>query len=321
MSAEHSIAPWHPSDLEVVIHVRNLGKCYGSHAAVRGIDLDVYKGEIFGFLGPNGAGKTTTVEILEGFRSRDVGEVAVLGVDPAEGRSAWRDRIGVVLQDSVPEPGLTVRECLQLYAGYYSAPRDVGETITLVGLEGASTTAATDLSGGQRRRLDVALALIGDPEIVFLDEPTTGFDPSARRAAWDMIDALRQLGKTIFLTTHYMDEAERLADRIAVLAAGQIVAEGTPRTLGGRRNMAATIRFTLPDGLTSSDLPAFMSALVRVGRAGDTELSTEDPLLHLAVLTRWAYRRGVDLPDLEVRRPTLEEVYLMLTAMPAQGPR
>src|SRR4029077_2843303 len=188
-----------------VVSVRGLVKRYGRRQAVGGIDLDVHRGEIFAFLGPNGAGKTTTVEILEGFRSRTDGEVKVLGVDPAVADGAWRDRVGVVLQESEPEPGLTVRECLELYAGYYRAPREISETIELVGLEGKSDTVGEQLSGGQRRRLDVALALIGDPELIFLDEPTTGFDPSARRAAWEVVSGLRDLGKSVFLTTHYMD--------------------------------------------------------------------------------------------------------------------
>src|SRR5918912_3919895 len=233
---------------DAVVSVRGLRKSYGSLEAVAGIDLEVARGEIFAFLGPNGAGKTTTVEILEGFRTRTAGEVTVLGVDPARGDSAWRNRVGAVLQESNAEPGLTVRESLQLFSGYYLAPRDIEETIALVGLDEKADTLAAQLSGGQRRRLDVALGLIGDPELIFLDEPTTGFDPSARRTAWGVISGLRELGKTVFLTTHYMDEAEHLADRIAVIAAGRIVAEGTPETLGGRERMAARVRFTLPDG-------------------------------------------------------------------------
>src|SRR2546429_5008799 len=241
--------------VQPVISVRGLRKSYGELEAVRGIDLDVYQGEVFAFLGPNGAGKTTTVEILEGFRQRTDGEMNVLGVDPANADAAWRDRVGVVLQESEPEPGLSVRECLELYAGYFRAPLDVDRTIALVGLTDQTGTLAAQLSGGQRRRLDVALALIGDPDIVFLDEPTTGFDPSARRAAWEVIAGLRHLGKTIFLTTHYMDEAEYLADRIAIIAGGRIVAEGTPRTLGGRDQMATAISFTLPAELQARDLP------------------------------------------------------------------
>ena len=232
---------------EPVVSVRGLVKRYGSHEAVAGIDLKVRHGEIFACLGPNGAGKTTTVEILEGFQQRTEGQVFVLGHDPATAGGAWRDQVGVVLQASEPVPGLSVRECLAMYAGLYRAPRDIDETITLVGLTEKAGALATRLSGGQRRRLDFALALIGDPELIFLDEPTTGFDPSARRAAWEVIAGLRQLGKTVFLTTHYMDEAEYLADRIAVLSAGHIVAEGTPQTLGGRDHMTTAISFTLPD--------------------------------------------------------------------------
>ena len=297
-----------------VITVRSLVKRYNSHQAVAGIDLEVQHGEIFAFLGPNGAGKTTTVEILEGFRQRTAGEVSVLGQDPAAADGSWRDRVGVVLQESEPEPGLSVRECLAMYAGFYRAPRDIDETIALVGLTAKAGALGTRLSGGQRRRLDFALALIGDPELIFLDEPTTGFDPSARRAAWEVIAGLRQLGKTVFLTTHYMDEAEYLADRIAVLAAGRIVAEGTPRTLGGRDRMNTSISFTLPDGLVPRDLPAGLSPLAEPGPAGLTVVHTESPLVHLQMLGSWALGHGFDLPDLDVHRPTLEEVYLSLTS-------
>ena len=297
-----------------VITVRSLVKRYNSHQAVAGIDLDVQHGEIFAFLGPNGAGKTTTVEILEGFRQRTAGEVSVLGQDPAAAGGSWRDRVGVVLQESEPEPGLSVRECLAMYAGFYRAPRDIDETIALVGLTAKAGALGTRLSGGQRRRLDFALALIGDPELIFLDEPTTGFDPSARRAAWEVIAGLRTLGKTVFLTTHYMDEAEYLADRIAVLAAGRIVAEGTPRTLGGRDRMNTSISFTLPDGLVPRDLPAGLSPLAEPGPAGLTVVHTESPLVHLQMLGTWALGHGFDLPDLDVHRPTLEEVYLSLTS-------
>jgi ABC-2 type transport system ATP-binding protein len=298
---------------EPVISVRGLVKRYDSHQAVAGIDLQVRRGEIFAFLGPNGAGKTTTVEILEGFRSRTAGEVSVLGQDPATADAAWRDRVGVVLQESEPEPGLSVRECLALYAGYYRKPRDIEETVALVGLTARAGALGTRLSGGQRRRLDFALALIGDPELIFLDEPTTGFDPSARRAAWEVVAGLRKLGKTIFLTTHYMDEAEYLADRIMVLSAGHIVAEGTPRTLGGRDHMSTAISFTLPGGLAPRDLPAGLSPLAEPGAAGLTVLHSESPLVHLQMLGNWALGRGFDLPDLDVHRPTLEEVYLSLT--------
>jgi ABC-2 type transport system ATP-binding protein len=304
-----------------VITTRGLVKRYGRREAVAGVDLDVYPGEIFAFLGPNGAGKTTTVEILEGFQDRTAGEVRVLGVDPADAGSDWRERVGVVLQESAPEPGLSVRECLALYAGYYNAPRGIDDTIALVELEESADTLAAHLSGGQRRRLDVALALIGDPEVVFLDEPTTGFDPSARRAAWGVIAGLRRLGKTVFLTTHYMDEAEYLADRIAVLVAGRIVAEGTPKSLGGRDRMTATIRFTLPSRLSVRDLPAGLRPLAESTADGTTSLRTGSPLVHIEMLANWALGQGVDLPDLAVGRPTLEDVYLELTAPTAKESR
>jgi ABC-2 type transport system ATP-binding protein len=299
---------------EPVVTVRGLVKRYGRYEAVRGIDLDVFRGEIFAFLGPNGAGKTTTVEILEGFRRRTEGEVVVLGADPAVAGGAWRDRIGVVLQESEPEPGLSVRECLALYAGYYGSPRDIAETIELVGLTEKSSALASHLSGGQRRRLDVALALIGDPELIFLDEPTTGFDPSARRAAWDVVAGLRDLGKTVFLTTHYMDEAEFLADRIAVIAAGRIVEEGVPRSLGGRDRMTAAISFTLPDGVAVRDLPVGLRRLAEAGTDQLTVVHSESPLVHVQMLADWARGRRIDVANLEVRRPTLEDVYLSLTA-------
>jgi ABC-2 type transport system ATP-binding protein len=219
----------------------------------------------------------------------------------------------MVLQESQPEPGLSVRECLALYAGFYRAPRDIDETIALVGLTEKAGALGTRLSGGQRRRLDFALALIGDPELIFLDEPTTGFDPSARRAAWEVVAGLRQLGKTIFLTTHYMDEAEYLADRITVLSAGRIVAEGTPQTLGGRDQMTTAISFTLPDQVQPRDLPPALSPLTEPGPGRLTVVHSESPLVHLQILGNWALDRGFHLPDLDVHRPTLEEVYLSLT--------
>ena len=302
-----------PARAEPVVSVHGLVKRYGSHEAVAGIDFDVRRGEIFAFLGPNGAGKTTTVEILEGFRPRTEGEVSVLGQDPATAGGDWRDRVGVVLQESEPEPGLSVRECLALYAGFYRSPRDIDETIALVGLTGKADTLGTRLSGGQRRRLDFAIALVGDPELIFLDEPTTGFDPSARRAAWEVIAGLRRLGKTIFLTTHYMDEAEYLADRITVLSAGRVVADGTPRTLGGRDQMSTVISFTLPEHVKPGDLPAGLSPLAEPGQGGLTVLHSESPLIHLQTLGDWALGRGFDLPDLDVHRPSLEGVYLSLT--------
>jgi ABC-2 type transport system ATP-binding protein len=297
---------------EPVVSVHGLVKHYGSHEAVAGIDLQVRRGEIFAFLGPNGAGKTTTVEILEGFGQRTEGQVCVLGQDPATAGGAWRDRIGVVLQDSEPEPGLTVRACLAMYAGLYRTPRDIDQTIALAGLTSQAGALGTRLSGGQRRRLDFALALIGDPELIFLDEPTTGFDPSARRAAWEVIAGLRRLGKTVFLTTHYLDEAEHLADRIAVISAGRIVAEGTPATLGGRDHKATAISFTLPGHVYAHDLPPRLSRLTEPGPGGSTVLHSSSPLAHLQLLGNWALGRSLDLPDLDVHRPTLEEVYLSL---------
>jgi ABC-2 type transport system ATP-binding protein len=303
-------------DPDAAISVRGLTKRYDGREAVRGIDFDVARGEIVAFLGPNGAGKTTTVEILEGYRTRSSGDVSVLGQDPAAAERGWRDAIGVVLQDSEPEQYLTARECVELYAGYYSRPRPAEETLALVGLSDNADTLSRALSGGQRRRLDVALALVGDPELVFLDEPTTGFDPSARRAAWKVVAGLRELGKTIFLTTHYMDEAEYLADRIVVLAHGEIVAEGTPATLGGRDRSAATIVFTLPPGLSAGALPPrFVEAAARDG--GLVSVRSDTPLDDLRALTGWAAEAGVDLPDLEVRRTSLEDVYLELTGATA----
>ena len=298
---------------ETVISVSGLRMRYGSYEAVRGIDLNVRQGEVFAFLGPNGAGKTTTVEVLEGYRRRAGGEVTVLGVDPAYGGPSWRARIGVVLQESEPQRDLTAAECLELYAGYYPAPRDVRDTLDLVGLSDRAGSIASRLSGGQRRRLDVALALIGDPELLFLDEPTTGFDPSARRAAWEMISGLRELGVTVFLTTHYMDEAEHLADRVAVIAQGQIVAEGTPATLAGREQAPAEIRFSLPSAATVDELPAPVRAAVASVDGDRVLVHAMSPVAVLGPLIRWAETRGADLADLDVRRPSLEDIYLALT--------
>ena len=290
-----------------MIEVRGLRKAYAEVEAVRGIDLEVERGEVFAFLGPNGAGKTTTVEILEGYRRRSAGEVAVLGVDPAHPSREWRARVGIVLQSAKPDPYLTVRETVAEYAGYYPSPRPVEETIDRVGLSENADKRVGKLSGGQQRRLDVALALIGDPELVFLDEPTTGFDPSARRNAWQLISGLRDLGKTVFLTTHYMDEAQELADRVAIIRKGEIVAQGSPGELGGR-DLRCEIRFGLPAGVSPADLP--VEARVEDGRA---MVVTERPLQPLNALTGWALERGYELPDLEVERPSLEDVYLELT--------
>ena len=279
---------------EPVISIKGLRKSYGETEAVRGIDLEVNRGEVFAFLGPNGAGKTTTVEILEGYRKRSGGEVAVLGEDPERAGREWRERIGIVLQSGRLDPYLTVRESLDLYAGYFLEPRPTAEVISLVGLEEKADERASRLSGGQQRRLDVGMALIGDPELLFLDEPTTGFDPSARRQAWDVIAGLRDLGKTVFLTTHYMDEAQRLADRVTIIAAGEVVARGTPEDLGERESGKTTIRY----------------------RSGGREvvLQTSTPVETLHELTEKALARGEALEGLEVTRPSLEDVYLELTA-------
>jgi ABC-2 type transport system ATP-binding protein len=300
------------TETAAAIDVRALCKRYGDYEAVRGIDISVRQGEVFGLLGPNGAGKTTTVEILEGYRARTSGEVSVLGHDPAQRSIELRRRIGIVLQSGGIYSHITPREALAHWASFYPHPREVQEVLELAGLEQQADVRSRRLSGGQLRRLDFALALIGDPELIFLDEPTTGFDPSARRTAWQVIEGLRALGKTVFLTTHYMDEAEQLADRIAVIAGGQIVAEGTPGTLGGRNRMATTIRFSLPDGVGAVELPEELRALL-AGEDGRVTLTTHTPLVHVHALTDWALGRGIDLADLSVSRPTLEDVYLELT--------
>jgi ABC-2 type transport system ATP-binding protein len=300
---------------EPAIEIRGLRKHYGPLEAVRGIDLTVRQGEVFALLGPNGAGKTTTVEILEGHRQRSAGEVRVLGHDPARGERSLRRRMGIVLQSTGVEEYLTVRETVALHAGYYPQPRDADEVIALVGLEQQANRRVGKLSGGQRRRADLAVALAGDPELLFLDEPTTGFDPSARRQAWEMIRGLASLGKTIFLTTHFMDEAQLLAHRVAVIARGQIVAEGSPRTLGGRHRDVTTIRFGLERG---SELPDRFGA----ERHDDQyKLTTEEPTRLLNELTEWALSARVALDGVEVTRPSLEDVYLQLTAQAEQAER
>jgi ABC-2 type transport system ATP-binding protein len=264
---------------------------------------------VFAFLGPNGAGKTTTVEILEGYRHRDGGDVSVLGVDPANPTLPWRARIGLVLQTSHMPPELTVRELVERYAGYYPRPRIVDETIDLVGLASKRKARAGSLSGGQQRKLDVALALVGDPDLIFLDEPTTGFDPAARHEAWQVVKDLAGLGKTILLTTHYMDEAEALADRVAVIAAGSIVARGTPRTLGGREEAPAEIRFRCLPGM---DPIALLGPTAR-DESGWVSFRTSAPTRALWILQDWSREHSVeDLPGLEVRRPSLEDIYLEL---------
>jgi ABC-2 type transport system ATP-binding protein len=275
------------------ISVHGLRKSYGEYEALREVSFEISEGEVFGLLGPNGAGKTTTIEILEGYRSRDSGEVDVLGFDPERAGSAFRERIGVVLQQSQLWPNLTVAETHRMFAGYYNRPRDVDEVMTLVGLEEKRDARVKTLSGGQKRRLDLGLALVGDPDLVFLDEPTTGFDPAARRAAWEMIRSLRSLGKTILLTTHYLDEAERLADRVAVLREGRIIREGTPAELTGGTNETE----------------------VRYRQDGhEVVIHTSEPTRLLQELTAAALADGREVEGLQVRRPTLEDVYLSLTA-------
>lgn len=294
------------------VSIKGLKKSYADFEAVKGIDLEIPAGEVFAILGPNGAGKTTTVEILEGYRDRTDGDVSVLGVDPAKPTRDWRQRIGVVLQESEPTTLLTVRETLAMYAGYYENPRSVHETIELVGLAEKADTRAGRLSGGQKRRLDVGLALIGDPDLIFLDEPTTGFDPEARREAWKVIASMRDLGKTILLTTHYMEEAQILADQIAVFAGGEIVARGTPDEIGGRKELPSRIEFKLPSRVDATDLPPEFRAAVTGD--GTVSLAADDPTRKVHEITGWALDRGLSLEDLAVVRPSLEDVYLDLTA-------
>jgi ABC-2 type transport system ATP-binding protein len=301
-----------PGSTPAALRVRGLKKRYGDLWAVDGIDLDVRPGEIFAFLGPNGAGKTTTVEILEGYRSRDAGEVEVLGRDPRHATREWRARIGVVLQTCAVQPELTVAELLRLYGSYYPAPLTVEQTLDLVGLSEERGQRSGALSGGQQRRLDVGLALVGDPELLFLDEPTTGFDPSARHHTWEVVAALRDLGKTVMLTTHYMDEAEALADRVAVIAHGRIVAEGTTEELRERDGAGTTISFELPEGMDAAELPAIAGDELAIVN-GHVQVHTPAPTGSLATLTGWACARGLELAGLEARRPSLEEVYLRLT--------
>jgi ABC-2 type transport system ATP-binding protein len=296
---------------ETAIEVRDLRKSYGPLEAVRGISFRVERGEVYGLLGPNGAGKTTTVEVLEGYRDADAGEVRVLGMDPATGGSAYRARIGIVLQASGVYPYMSVREAAELFAGWYPNPRPVAEVLDAVDLGEQAATRVRLLSGGQRRRLDVALALVGNPELLFLDEPTTGFDPGARRGAWEMIAGLAETGTTILLTTHYMDEAQALAHRVAVMRAGEIVALGPPATLGaGGRPQ---IRFELPGDADPHEL-ALLAGGVIVATGDRLVLEVDEPTEPVHRLTGWALQRGVPLERLEVVRPSLEDVYLALTA-------
>jgi ABC-2 type transport system ATP-binding protein len=294
------------------INVQGLRKAYGGNEVLRGLDFEVQAGEVFGFLGPNGAGKTTTIEILEGYRDRSGGEVSVLGVDPGRPTRAWRERIGLVLQQCELNPLLTVAETLQLFSSFYHSPRPVNETVDLVGLGDKRDSRVAALSGGQRRRLDVAVALIGDPQLLFLDEPTTGFDPSARRGAWNMVERLKALGKTIFLTTHYMDEAQHLSDRVAILRDGGIVAIGPPSELAARGSPETVVSFRLSNGTPIADIRANVHAPLETS-GGVVSLRARNPQRTLYELTSWAEREGVELIGLEANRPGLEEVFLELT--------
>jgi len=293
----------------IAVEVLDLRKSYGSLQALRGISFSVAEGEVFALLGPNGAGKTTTVEILEGFRRRDGGQVSVLGFDPALGDRRLKQQMGIVLQTSGVDPYLTVAETVEMFRGYYPKPRPLNEVISLVGLTDKKDSRVTKLSGGQRRRLDVAIALAGDPRVLFLDEPTTGFDPGARRNAWEVIKGLKDLGKTIFLTSHSMDEVQFLADRVVIISAGRIVADGTPDTLAGRGQASTTIRFEVPAGTA---LPAKLRAAARMD-GSSVELETTDPTHMLYELTAWAVQAGVLLERISVTQPSLEDVYLEIT--------
>ncbi|WP_020386007.1 ABC transporter ATP-binding protein [Kribbella catacumbae] len=279
------------TDTDNAVRVRGLVKRYPDKVAVAGVDLDIHRGEVFALLGPNGAGKTTTVEVLEGYRRADEGEISVLGVDPAKGDRVWRSRLGIVAQTSRDEAELTVAELVNHYAGYYPDPRDPDEVIASVGLDEKRKTRTRKLSGGQRRRLDVALGVVGNPELLFLDEPTTGFDPEARRQFWTLIEDLRTEGTTILLTTHYLDEAEHLADRVGVIADGRMIEVGTPETLGGRGARTARVSWLDGDG----------AHVVR----------TDQPTAEVAALMA---RFGGEVPELEIRRPSLEDIYLDLIA-------
>jgi ABC-2 type transport system ATP-binding protein len=295
------------------IVVRDLRKAYGDNVAVDGISFEVATGEVFALVGPNGAGKTSTVEILEGHRVRSGGEVEVLGHDPATGGRPFRERIGIVLQEAGMDEEFSVAELVDLYASFYPHPRDRDEVIELVGLEGKRDARTKTLSGGQRRRLDLALGLIGDPELLFLDEPTTGFDPSARRQAWEVVANLCEVGTTVLLTTHYMEEAQHLADRVAVIAAGRLVALGTPAELA-RQNEAGTgtIRFRLPAGTGELTLPGVGEHVAR--EDGTVEVLTRTPTHDLQALTTWAVERGLELEELTLAPPSFEDTYLELVA-------
>jgi len=290
---DHQPAPAATPQIDVAISVRGLRKTYGDHQAVAGVDLDIARGEIFALLGPNGAGKTTTVEILEGYRRRDAGEVSVLGIDPAKADARWKSQIGIVLQSKGGDSELTVAETVRVQASYFADPRPVEEVIGLVGLTEKLKARASSLSGGQQRRLDVALGIVGRPRLLFLDEPTTGFDPEARRQFWELIRQLRELGTTMLLTTHYLDEAEALADRVGVIAAGRIVEVGVPAELGGRHLAPARVRW--------------------VENGQHREETTATPT---GVIQTLSQRLGGEIPELSVLRPSLEDIYLQMIGEP-----
>jgi ABC-2 type transport system ATP-binding protein len=300
--------------MATAIEVRDLHKSYGDVEVVSGVDFQVAEGEVFCLLGPNGAGKTTTTEILEGYRARSSGEVRVLGHDPERGERAFLERIGIVLQQPGLQGNLTVAEVLSMYGSYYPRRRPVGELLDLFELGAKRDVQVHLLSGGQRRRLDLALGLVGDPDVIFLDEPTTGFDPSARRQAWSLVKSLCDLGKTVFLTTHFMDEAQALADRVAVMRDGEIVAMGAPDELGGRDEAPSEIRFVLPTGISSGQLPELGAASVSLERDGTVLVVASNGVLATNRLTGWALEHGVPLRGFAVSQPTLEDVYLQLTS-------
>ncbi|MGI8430164.1 MAG: ABC transporter ATP-binding protein [Solirubrobacteraceae bacterium] len=302
----------------LAVEVRDLRRSYGEVEAVRGVSFEVAPGEVFCLLGPNGAGKTTIVEILEGYRTRSAGDARVLGIDPSAGRRELRERVGIVLQQCGVQSNLTVAELVEMYGRYHVQARPVDEVIELVELTEKRKVRAKQLSGGQRRRLDLALALVGDPDLIFLDEPTTGFDPAARRHAWSTIRSLCELGKTIFLTTHFMDEAQALANRVAVMRAGEIIAVGRPEDLGGRDLRPAEIRFGLPANLSLGDLPELPEQ--HRSLEGDHVLVlTTEPVLAAQRITTWAIERGLDLAHFSVSQPTLEDIYLELTGSDDQN--
>ena len=294
------------------MEVRNLRKSYGEVEAVRGVSFEVARGEVFCLLGPNGAGKTTIVEILEGYRTRTAGDVRVLGMDPARGERALRERVGIVLQQCGVQSDLTVAELVEMYGRYYVRRRAVDELIDLVGLSEKRDVRAKHLSGGQRRRLDLALALVGDPDLIFLDEPTTGFDPAARRQAWSTIRSMCELGKTVFLTTHFMDEAQFLASRVAVMRGGEIIAAGRPDELGGRDARPTEIRFVLPAGWSVADLPQVPAREQSIDD-GRVLIVTSEPVVVTQRITTWALEHHLDLERFSVVQPTLEDIYLELT--------